>query len=982
MLNPGEFTLNTEQQEAVEYNGGPLLVIAGAGTGKTYVLVEKIKHIIEKKLAKPEEILALTFTEKASREMEDRVDKAVPYGYFQLQISTFHAFAESILRNEASQIGLNPGYRLLTEAENILFLRNNLFMFDMTYFRPLGNPNKFLSSLLQHFSRLKDEDVGPEEYLKWAKKNTDVPKDEREKNTELSKAYDLYQKIKIKEGYFDFSDLIYYTLLLFRKRRNVLEKYQKQFKYILVDEFQDTNIAQYQLVKLLFPQTISPRLTVVGDDSQAIYKFRGASVSNLLSFMKDYPKSKQITLRKNYRSLQPILDASYKLIKHNDPDTLEAQLGISKNLIAQRKLLPQSPKEHVEFFLGENVQKEADFVADEILKLKKNEKSYSFSDFAILLRANNYAEPFIRALLQRGIPYQFWGPGMLFKQPEVRDLIAYFNTLVNLEDSASFYRVLSMEVFDIDHMDISYLLSFAKRINSSLFNAVEIVLGLFDQDLYQKDFAVYRNYLPRIRPHSKQALITIYQMIKRHLGLVKKETAGQILFYFLEDTKYIVRLLNYKTEKEERKALNVSKFFAKLKNYETEHEDASVFAVVDYLGMSMELGESPLVAETDIYLFDAVNLITVHGTKGLEFPVVFLVNLVQGRFPTYERREQIPIPQELIKEILPEGDYHILEERRLFYVGLTRSMNKVYFTASRLYGEGKRERKLSPFVIETLGEDVVKKKLGVQSAQKAQLSIFDFKKTEEKIIKRDLPLRHLSYSQIQTFLMCPLRYKLQYLLKIPQPEVEATSFGATIHTSLEQFYREFKLDQTIGLKKLLDIYKSSWIPVGYSSQVQQEKTKRVGEQMLKRYFEKLHDPKARILDLEKFFTLKIDDISIVGVLDRVDEKENGGLEIIDYKTGKMIQEKEVVTNLQLSIYLLAATNKQLYNRRPEQVDLTFYFLQETKPLTTKKNAEDIELIKTRLREVIEKIKNTDFSSPELQACNRCYYCKMFSDLSL
>ena len=310
--------LNDEQKKAVEYNQGPLLIVAGAGTGKTTVVVEKIKYLLKKKLAEPEEILALTFTEKAAFEMEERVDREIPYGYFQMWISTFHAFADQILKEEISHIGLSPGYRLMTEAETIIFLRKNLFLFNLNYFRPLGNPNKFLEALLDHFSRLRDEDISPEEYLKWVSRQRES--EETKKNLELANAYKTYQTLKIKEGVMDFADLIYYLLQLFRERKNILKKYQEKFKFVLVDEFQDTNIAQYDLIKLLCPSKENFPLTVVGDDSQAIYKFRGASVSNIMSFMKDYTRAKQITLRNNYRSNQTILDKSYRLIKYNDPD--------------------------------------------------------------------------------------------------------------------------------------------------------------------------------------------------------------------------------------------------------------------------------------------------------------------------------------------------------------------------------------------------------------------------------------------------------------------------------------------------------------------------------------------------------------------------------------------------------------------------------------------------------------------------------------
>ena len=343
-----DFVLNQEQQWAVKYNKGPLLIIAGAGTGKTSVIIEKIKYLVKKKLAKPEQILALTFTEKAAAEMEERVDRAMPYGYFQMSISTFHAFADQILKENGYQIGLSPNFRLMTEAETLIFLKQNLFLFNLKYFRPLGNPNKFLEALLQHFSRLRDEDISPEDYLKWIK----TQKTETEKYLELAEAYQTYQKLKIKEGLMDFADLVYYLLRLFYQRPNVLKRYQQKYPFVLVDEFQDTNIAQYQLIKFLCPTKKNLHLTIVADDSQAIYKFRGASVSNIITFMKDYKKAKQITLKKNYRSNQTILDNAYQLIKNNDPDTLEAQLGISKNLTAN---IPDD-KDALDFYLAEKIE--------------------------------------------------------------------------------------------------------------------------------------------------------------------------------------------------------------------------------------------------------------------------------------------------------------------------------------------------------------------------------------------------------------------------------------------------------------------------------------------------------------------------------------------------------------------------------------------------------------------------------------------------
>ncbi len=960
--------LNEQQKEAIEYNNGPLLIIAGAGTGKTSVIVEKIKYLIQENLARPEEILALTFTEKAASEMEERVDQVIPYGYFQMWISTFHAFADQILKEEIAHIGQNPGYRLMTEAETIIFLRQNLFLFDLKYFRPLGNPNKFLHSILQHFSRLRDEDVVSEDYLKWAKNMpSDYHQEEKEKYLELAKAYQKYHQLKTKEGLFDFSDLIFYALKLFRERVNILKKYQKLFKFVLVDEFQDTNIAQYALIKLLCPAGGNPRLTVVGDDSQAIYKFRGASISNILSFMNDYPQSKQVTLRKNYRSNQTILDVAYKLIRHNDPDTLEAKLGISKNLIAQK----ENRQGAVEFNLFRKVEEEADFVVRQIQKLKGR---YKLNQFAILVRANNHSDPFIRALQRGGIPYQFLGPGMLFKQPEVKDLIAYLKVLYDPTDSASLFRVLTMEIFNTDIKDIVLLLAFAKRTALSLFQAVEIYLSFLENGLYRKEFENYKRYLPFLGKETKDKLLVIYKMIKKHLSLIKKETAGQILYYFLEDTKYLSRLVSFKTEKEEKIALNVSRFFNKLKAFESQHEDASVFAVVDYIEMCLELGESPEVETIDLSSYDAVNILTVHGAKGLEFPVVFLINLTQGRFPTYEKKESVPIPQELIREILPEGDYHLEEERRLFYVGLTRAMDKVFLSSSQFYGEGKRERKISPFVLETIGEAAVKKHYALKADEKIQLSIFDFKKTEEKVIKNNFVINNFSFTQLETFKVCPLQYKYQYILKIPTTPSSAASFGDTIHRTLQKFYGELMNGEKVDKDRLLTILKENWVPVGYSSTSHETRMKREGESMLSDYYQKFHRPKIKILALEKLFKIKIDgNIFVTGKIDRVDQGEGGEIDIIDYKTGKMPQETELKKSLQLSIYALAATDKGLYHKKLDEVNLTFYYLQDMKKVSMKRVASEIEKVKDEIRTSVLQIHNDSFLPKTGPWCKFCSF---------
>ncbi|MEJ2347956.1 MAG: ATP-dependent DNA helicase, partial [Patescibacteria group bacterium] len=763
--------LNKEQQEAIKHEKGPLLIIAGAGTGKTTVITERIKYLILSKKVEPSEILALTFTEKAAREMEERVDVAMPYGYTQMWISTFHAFCDRILRQEALHIGLNPKFKLTTEATAIQFIRNNLFVFDLNYFRPLGNPTKFVSGMLQHFSRLQDEDVTPQEYLKYAeklkrkKKKTKEEDMEAKKTMELAKAYRTYDELKVKEGLMDFGDLIVKALALFRQRPNILSSYQKQFKYVLVDEFQDTNHAQNELAILLAGKR--KNITVTGDDDQSIYRFRGAAVSNIIHFKKTYPRAKIVVLTKNYRSTQKILDRAHDLIQHNNPDRLEAVEKIDKKLTSERRL----EGEDIQFIHTDRVENEADIVAKKIAELVKNEK-YDYKDFAVLVRANNHADPFTRAFSRHGLPHQFLGPGRLFKQPEVVDLISYLKVLYNFEDSVAFYRLLSINHFKIPARDLAVIGNYARRFNLSIFETCEKI-----DDVY-------------VTAETKKKIKKIISLIHSHLKLIKRETAGQLLYYFLEETGLLQKFVNIEAPEADKRAQNVSKFFDRLKTYEVDNEDATVSAVVDWIDLSSELGESPLAVDMDWTEVNAINILTVHSSKGLEFPVVFLVNLVGQRFPTIERREQIPIPEELIKEILPVGDFHIEEERRLFYVGLTRAEDMVFLTAADYYGEGKREKKLSPFIFETLGDSAVSAETGEKHQQLSFLDYTPISKEEKPSIEKEkgkIHVDYLSYSQIETFKTCPLHYKLRYIFKIPTPPSAPLSFGSSIHAALKDF---------------------------------------------------------------------------------------------------------------------------------------------------------------------------------------------------
>ena len=1307
--------LNKEQLEAIKYGSGPFLIIAGAGTGKTTVITERIKYLILSKKAKPEEVLALTFTEKAAREMEERVDVAMPYGYTQMWISTFHSFCDKILRREALHIGLDPKYHLMSGAEAVQFVRNNLFAFDLNYFRPLGNPTKFIGGMLQHFSRLQDEDVNPQDYLAYANKLTKVERQEKQKTLELARAYKKYEELKVKEGLMDFGDLIVKTLQLFRKRPNVLRQYHDQFKYVLVDEFQDTNYTQNELAILLAGK--NKNITVCGDDDQclpptaristptgnkiikdikvgekvitavgkghtsiskvtkifkqnkrkrlltfetesgkkltvtdnhkmfcfipahyelrdwhfvylmhkkdmgwrigvtnnlpqrlrlerrsdliigigsyktdeearyyeafysakygiptvpfsarpqqaisgdlldklfrkidtesnvkklaadlkieldspqflvaavtrgasgrikinfdmcsrnyrskthregfvgnptvlhmvtletsngealkklktagfslrkakkgerirrnfadisqawrfaeklqkitggiidkrfkvgrfnyqhlparivpashvfpgmylpvlkgkqihyekvvsrsekeeliktydleierthnfiadgivvhnSIYRFRGAAVSNMIQFRKSFPRSKIVVLTKNYRSTQEILDRAYELIQHNNPDRLEAVEKIDKRLNSQ----VAKNGEEITFIHADRVENEADAVARKIKELKK-EGHFEYKDFAVLVRANNHAEPFGRAFARHGIPYQFLGPGRLFKQAEVVDLISYLKVIYNLEDSVSVYRLLSMDYFDIPARDLVTIGNYARRFNLSFFESCEKIHDVF------------------VKEETRQKVKKILEIVDRHLGLMRKETAGQLLYYFLSDTGLLGKMLSPESPEAEKKAVNISKFFDKLKTYEVDHEDATVPAVVDWIELSSELGESPLAADVDWVEINAVNILTVHSAKGLEFPVVFLVNLVGQRFPTIERREQIPIPDALIKEILPVGDFHLEEERRLFYVGMTRAKDYLVFSAADYYGEAKREKRLSPFIFEALGDAAVSSE--ATNIEGQQLSFLDYQPILIPETNYEIPKLHidyLSYSQIETFKTCPLHYKLKYIYKVPTPRSASQSFGISIHAALKSLYEKISQGARPDKKLTLSCLTESWVPEGFTSKTHERKFFEKGKIYLEGYLKESFDPKILPMVTEQPFTVPIKGgLKIGGKIDRVDALGDGTIEIIDYKTGATIpSQKDVDKDLQLSFYALAATSipTEPFGKKPEKIKLSLYYLDVQEKFSTTRTVQDLEKAKKEISKVKEEIEKSDFRCSGNMLCEKCEY---------
>jgi DNA helicase-2/ATP-dependent DNA helicase PcrA len=960
--------LNPEQSAAVKHADGPLMIVAGAGTGKTTVITRRIGWLIEQGLAKPDEILALTFTDKAAGEMEERVDKLLPYGYVDLWISTFHAFAERVLRDHAIDIGLSSDFKLLNSTEQWMLVRKNLARFNLDYYRPLGNPTKFIHALLKHFSRAKDELVSPADYLEHIKNlklNNDKPNEEEaaefSRLAEVAEAYHIYEQLLLENNAFDFGDLINRTLYLFKQRPNVLNFFRNKFKYILVDEFQDTNFAQYELIKLLAAP--NNNLTVVGDDDQSIYKFRGASISNILEFERDFAGCKKIFLIKNYRSRQNILDLAYEFIQQNNPYRLEVKLGGGEGL--SKKLIASASGEGTIICIkAEDSREEARLVAKKIIELKNSDPELIWNDFAVLMRANSHADLFIRTLADAGIPYQFVASRGLYAKPIILDLLAYLKLLDNYHENAAMWRVLNFSIWEIGEGDLIELNHFAKRKAKSLCEAMNDAAGFgFSPEILEK----FRR---------------ISGLIEKHTALARRADIGKTLWAFLGESGYLKNIAKEDNAASRDSISHLNQFYRKVEQFRDASAEPTVKNFLEMIEMEIEAGEEGALESNPDEGPEAVKIMTAHAAKGLEFKYVFVVNLVERRFPTDERREPIELPEALVKEILPEGDVHLQEERRLFYVAMTRAKEGLFFTSAENYG-GSRAKKPSRFLFELKLADgeapPLKKSDILQEAPAGE--------TPSRAAPAYVLPDKFSFTQLKAFESCPLQYKFQHILRLPVSGRSSFSFGQSIHLTLQRFFalaiervgkRQADLfggaapkKPVVSIEELQKIYSESFIDDWFEDKNQKEEYFENGLRALKAYFESVKDDLPVPLYLEKGFNLKIGAHTFTGKIDRIDELPDGTVEIIDYKTGKSKAEEKIEKD-QLLIYQLAAQNPQILDKKVSA--LSYLYIEDNKKVSFLGEEKELEKLKEKILGTIQEIGASAFApTPGEFKCRHCDY---------
>ncbi len=1009
--------LNEQQRRAVIHEGGPLLIVAGAGTGKTTVITRRIVWQLQAGL-KPEEVLALTFTDKAAQEMEDRVAQLLPIGFGDLWISTFHAFGERILRAHAIDAGISDDFRLLSPTESWWLLKKHADRFSFDYYRPRGNPTKFFHALLQHFSRAKDEGIGVVAYRAYAddrrlNQDATIAVAEEARVLEIAEGYRIYQEILAEENALDFGDLLLSLRDLFRQRPAILRRYQKQFRAILVDEFQDTNSVQYELVKLLAggsdPDSLGRSLTVVADDDQAIYRWRGASFNNVIHFMRDVRRATVVVLTENYRSCQSILDVAYRFIQHNNPHRLETAIneatGGGLGRIVKLLTTTRDRPGVVEHLHATTEEAEARAVVERILDLKHSDPSVLWSDIAILVRANSDAVSFLPTLSAADVPYRHFAARGLYKRPFILDLISALRVIDNVFASSSLWRVLTSSLIAIDQRDRSLLIeSMRERGDIALFDLLKKI-GT------DESFSAA----------GRTELSKLFRWIETLAREARERDIGGVLLRLLEITGMLTVLGKAQDQQTLRNLADLQQFYTIIDRFRAVTDEPTLHAFLEFLDLALASGDEGSPRLDALEGPDAVQVLTVHSAKGLEFRYVFLAHCVDRRFPTGSRADQLEFPHALKNELgSGEGDLHLMEERRLFYVGMTRARDGLFFTSAEDYG-GLRKKKLSRFLFEAgiASPQAPPKPTGrtrfdsenpkSQAPNPKQYQNFNIQNSKHERPTSDFrPPTSFSYTQLKAYETCPLQYKFAHVFKLPRRGNWLQSFGKTMHTTLEKFFslaeegsqgllfdsapsREIlPVSRVPALATLLELYERYWIPEWYASHSQAQEYRSRGKAMLLAMYERYEKTGwPSIWALEKPFLLNIGGFRLKGKIDRIDlvdaeaklpagsfasvpRPASGGTDvpvvIVDYKTGKSPKTDEDVDRDQLLLYQIAVSTLM----RVHPIQLSYYFLEDQKQVSFIGTPEELNVLQGKITQTVGQIRSGAFEArPSKNTCTFC-----------
>ena len=648
-------TLNKEQQEAVQCTEGPLLILAGAGSGKTRVLTYRIAHLMEDCGVNPWNILAITFTNKAAGEMRERVDRIVGYGSESVWVSTFHSACVRILRRYIDRLGYDTNFTIYDTEDQKTVMK------DVCRRLELDSKLYKERAVLSVISNAKNEYISPNEFQLQVRGDFRMEK--------MAQAYLEYQKELKKNNALDFDDLLVKTVELFQSCPDVLESYQERFRYIMVDEYQDTNTVQFKLISILAKKYHN--LCVVGDDDQSIYKFRGANIKNILDFEEVFPDAKVVKLEQNYRSTKHILDTANAVIAHNrgrKEKALWTENGEGEPVFFQQ------------FQTGYD---EAEYVAGEIRKKVKNGEG-EYKDFAVLYRTNAQSRLFEEKFLYANIPYKLIGGVNFYSRKEIKDILAYLKTIDNGKDDLAVRRIINVPKRGIGNVSLNKVQSYAESMGMSFFEALEDaehVPGLGRASI-------------KIQP-----FVTLIHELRLRLADMSLE---ELIEEILDRTGYSQELKEEDTDEAKARLENIDEFISKAVSYEEGEEHPTLSGFLEEVALVADIDS---LEESD----NRVLLMTLHSAKGLEFPYVFLAGMEDGLFPSY------------MSIAADNPTEEIEEERRLCYVGITRAMKELTLTCARvrmIRGENQYNN-ISRFIRE-IPPELLGKKSVVPPAPKVQ----------------------------------------------------------------------------------------------------------------------------------------------------------------------------------------------------------------------------------------------------------------------
>jgi DNA helicase-2/ATP-dependent DNA helicase PcrA len=979
MEPPGEsgLKLNAAQKRAITHGEGPLLVIAGAGTGKTRVITERIRHLLESDSSLTgENILGLTFTDKAAAEMKSRVVKAAGERAKDVTLKTFHAFCESLLKD------VDSDHVMLDKVDHWILLRRNLNRLQLDRYRRLAEPGQFLSDFIEFFSRCQDELVSSSDYQRYAEQlaaeleaeRAQLDADtlgEREETVarerEIARAYKASEELLLEKKRSSFGSLITGAVELLEREATLRATQQNRYRYILVDEFQDTNIAQLRLLELLANER--KNIFAVGDNDQAIYRFRGASFGSFKLFLERFAGWREgddstpfrVTLTENYRSTPNILRVASQVIGMN---TVSADFP--------KKVLTTNRAEGEKIRIVElaEIEDEARWVAKEIERIHRAGRRWR--DFAVLYRAHNHRDALVTELSQRKIPFVISRLSIL-EHPLVKDLIAYLRLIAKPYDDIAAARVLAAPAWRLAPADLVRYAERARKSRKKIYDELQNKQASLPFEPAANDLTELLNFLSEQRK------------------TMPRRTAAEILAGLLEWLEIYARA----SEQDRAYVKRLPEF---VKAWEPKSETRGLPEFVEYLEYFDQAGG--IISLDEDVPGDAVQLMTVHGAKGLEFSHVFVLRVNKNKFPQPERSHVFEFPARLMKEGAPEEHFHHQEERRLYYVALTRAQDRLTITSL-----AERKAKVPPFIEDILMDPAIKRRDVLQLAPKVagvpaaatedkdavilQSPLFAPPGGLPKIFSRIAdwaetfhppspePLQ-LHPSAVQSYRTCPQRYLFSSLWSLQEGPKATLTFGRVIHGTIRRMMAEFKKGNRLPFDEVQRIFETEWSAVGFEDDYQEGEYKKDGLEQLRVFHQIVLEQPLLVLELEKNFELPVENnVVLKGRIDQINSLERVGrsatksidVEIVDYKTGKAKKDADAKKDLQLSIYAIAT--KEILEWNP--VRLVFHYLLDNQRQETTRDAKQLDEALRVVQETAADIRAGEFSAKPGFICRTCAY---------